>query len=329
MSDRRARIALWHEIFSFKPQMELGHVTAGLKAEVSFRDMAVDSFSFKEAIIFHSKRVPRQLSSGRKSRYEMDFVVLTRKQIAVVEIKDWSGRLRLEGSSWIQERRGGIELTHENAVEKNKAKLDALIEFLISKGIDVPKARFSQVIFWNPNLTVPLAFAERPDVIMRHQVQKLLNNQKGMSWAERLMAAILQRACDDENSRLITDGLFSAVPLADFRKAVKEISALEGYDKVELYGGRILSGDLLDMKLRGDRTNLKLFPSGAVLGIACSRDKFLSLLAAVFLRKSMFHLTYDGEMIAANPSDLVHFHPAGQKNRIKIPLGSIAKMRRG
>ena len=98
--------------------------------------------------------------------------MVSQKQISAIEIKNWSGRLRISGDRWIQERRNGEEISHENPLEKNREKLDCLCSMLETRNIRVPSARVCRVIFWNKNLNIPIEVAKRDEIVMNHELDR-------------------------------------------------------------------------------------------------------------------------------------------------------------
>ena len=160
------------------PLVELEEVTAGRNAEKSLQSMFDAKLFFKKSCIFHSKRVPYQ-SGDRRGRYEIDLIVLTQKQICAIEIKNWSGSVRRDGNHWVQTKRNGNEVVHEDPIEKNRKKLDVLCNYLEKCGCRLPNTRVSKVIQWNSGLVVDSKIANDPDLIRHFQLEKFLKSQKG------------------------------------------------------------------------------------------------------------------------------------------------------
>ena len=53
-----------------------------------------------------------------EGRYEIDLVVLTRKQISAIEIKNWSGSVTSDGENWIQTRMDASKIVHSDPKKK-------------------------------------------------------------------------------------------------------------------------------------------------------------------------------------------------------------------
>ncbi|NIY98384.1 NERD domain-containing protein, partial [Salipiger sp. HF18] len=311
--DSKSRLEIWRDIVSTKPEPELDEVVAGRDAELALRSMVSSHLSWKSASIFHSKRVPANSRSPRRGRYEVDLIVLSQKQISAIEIKNWSGSVRILGSSWIQERRNGKEVIHDDPLDKNQKKLESLCAFLEAKNIRVPKARISRVILWNRNVSIPSAVARRDEIVMHHELERFLSHQKASGFGERFLMSVLELCLEQEASQIAADGFFSAIPVRDYDAATRAISQLESFDKLELYGGKVLSGDLLELRVNGQSIPLKDLPSGGIVRVECIRSKLISFFAAVFGSRPMIWLSEPFGSVPASPRDRVLFHPAGQE----------------
>lgn len=328
-STKASRLEEWRKIVSAPREPELDEVAAGRNAEDALRSMVTGHLALKTASIFHSKRVPRDAGSPAKGRYEIDLIMVSQKQISAIEIKNWSGRLRISGDRWIQERRNGDEISHENPLEKNKDKLDCLCSMLESRNIRVPSARVCRVIFWNKNLNVPIEVANRDEIVMNHELDRFLSHQKASGFAERFLMSVLELCLDQEASAIAADGFFKAVPKHDYKNAVQAISALETFDKIELLGGRVISGDLLELRVESDRIPLKSMPSGSDVKVLCARNKLFLFFSALFGSAPLMSLSHPFGTVSLNPEAKVLFHQAGEPKPEEINIARIVRMLRG
>lgn len=323
------RLQVWRDIVATNAEPELDEVAAGRDAELALRSMVSNQLSWKSASIFHSKRVPSDFRSPRRGRYEIDLIVLSHKQISAIEIKNWSGSVRIAGSSWVQERRNGEEVIHEDPLQKNQKKLESLCAFLEARNIRVPKARICRVILWNRKVSVPSAVARRDEIVMHHELERFLSHQRASGFGERFLMSVLELCLEQEASQIAADGFFSAIPTRDYDVATHAISQLETFDKLELYGGRVLSGDLLELRANGQSIPLKNLPSGGIVRVECVRSKLISFFAAVFGSGPMIGLSEPYKSIPASPRDRVLFHAAGQEKPEEFKLSRIVRMVRG
>lgn len=324
-----SRLEIWRDIVSAKREPELDEVAAGRDAEKALRSLVTDHLSWKAASIFHSKRVPRDPHSQSRGRYEIDLVVISPKQISAIEIKNWSGRLRIDGDRWVQERRNGDEIAHENPLSKNKEKLDCLCALLEARNIRVPPARVCRVIFWNKNITVPIEVAKRDEIVMHHELDRFLTTQKASGFAERFLISVLELCLDQEASMIATDGFFKAIPSRDYGAAVEAITSLETFDKIELLGGRVISGDLLEVRVGQDRLPLKTMQSGSEVKVACNRNKVILFFSAILGSAPLISLSHPFSTISISPRDRVLFHQVGEPKPEEIEFSRIVRLVRG
>lgn len=324
-----SRLEEWREIISVIPEPELDEVAAGRDAEHALRAMTKSHLTFKTASIFHSKRVPRLEGILTRGRYEIDLIMVSPKQISVIEIKNWSGRLRVEDGKWIQERRNGEDVLHENPFVKNAEKLNCLCSMLETRNIRIPKAKVSRTVFWNKNLSVPLEIAKREDIVMNHELTRFLQNQKTTGFAEGFLMSLLELCLEQEKSAIAVDGFFEAVPSRDYNASVQAISALETFDKVELFGGRVVSGDLLELRTSEGTHSLKSIPSGFDVRVICKRNRFFLFFSALLGSNPLIALAPPLTNLSVKVGDKVLFHPAGVPKPEEIDIASVARMMRG
>ncbi|WP_412508496.1 nuclease-related domain-containing protein [Roseovarius sp. SYSU LYC5161] len=328
-SKNTSRLEAWRDIVSTKPEPELDEVSAGRDAELALRSMVSNQLIWKSASIFHSKRVPTNTRTPKRGRYEIDLVVLSHKQISAIEIKNWSGSVRMAGSSWIQERRNGQKIIHENPLRKNQQKLESLCAYLESQDIRVPETRICRVILWNRNLSIPSEAASREEIVMRHQLERFLSHQKASGFGERIMMSVLKLCLEQEASRIASEGFFGSIPTHDFDEATNAVSRLETFDKLELYGGRVLSGDTLKLKANGQSLSLKDLPSGTRISVKCRRNKIFLFFSALFGSSPLISLSEPFHSVSASSRDSVLFHAAGHEKPEEFELSRIVSMTRG
>jgi Nuclease-related domain len=99
-------------------------------------------------------------------RYELDLLVITPRRVVNLEIKNWSGKLRVQRDQWVQQRRDGSEFAHDNLLSYNRDKLLAVRRYLQHSGVTLPVQRFHQaVVFDNPNLDLDPSLERHPAVL--------------------------------------------------------------------------------------------------------------------------------------------------------------------
>ncbi len=81
---RTERLNEWRKLGKILPEDEDPEIMAGKKAERFLNVIIQSNLKYKGANCFLNKRVP---SSRHKRKYEIDLIVLTRKQIHFIEFK--------------------------------------------------------------------------------------------------------------------------------------------------------------------------------------------------------------------------------------------------
>jgi len=328
--DRISRFEIMRDLVTTRAEREIEEVAAGRDAEKSLRSMIKDHITWKKAKIFHSKRVPNNYRRFKKTeRFEIDLIVFSHKQISAIEVKNWSGSVRVSGSHWVQTRRNGEEIYHEDPLGKNKKKLECLCEFLDSKNVQIPKNQTSKVIFWNPKINIPQSIAILDEIVMRNELNEFLKHQRAVNFGEQILISVLELCLKQEESQIAADGLFSAIPTRDFNTGTQIISQLESFDRIELYGGRVICGDLRKLRTNGQSIDLKQLPQGESVRVECIRNKLLSFLSALFGTSPMIALSSPLQSIPVSSQDHVLFHMAGQKKPEEIKISRIVQLIRG
>lgn len=130
-------------------------------------------------------------------------------------------------------------------------KKELLRNFIKEKGIEVQKSDFdSKVIFMNPKLTISNEnIRNSPYVITPEKLTRYLDKQKGTKSHERFFSSIINLLLEHEVASQLIDGLFSRVGGKDFSSILNIIDELATWDKVNLYGSKILIGDIKRSKV--------------------------------------------------------------------------------
>lgn len=320
-----SRLDDWRYIRGLDRQVDPEDITAGRDAERAVRQLLAGRFDRRRASIFQSRRVPRDLSGKQRGRFEIDLIVLTPRQITAIEIKNWSGNLRIERGAWVQQRRNGTEIRHEDPVRKSREKLTALCALLERDGITLPPKRTSRVLFWNPALTLPAAQAASDDIVMRHQLDGFLSRQTARGQAERLVQSVLELCLRQEPGR---DG---PKPLSRgaFKAARARIARLESFDRLELHGGRVIAGDALALRTARHSYRLKKLENGTTVRVSCARNPILLFLNAFLGNRPLVSMSRPLHRMKLAPRDVVKFHAAGQKKPEEIEVARITRIIRG
>ncbi len=325
------RFAARRAILSVQPQAEDDAIAAGRGAEAALRGLMRDSHALKSARIFHSKRVPKVMgrASGRLpgggGRFEIDLIVVTPRQLTAIEIKNWSGELRVENGRWLQKRRNGEDLDHGDVLALNSQKLDVLTAFLAAKSLRAPPLLSSRVMLWNKNLQLAPMLRDHPAVIERHALDGYLAEQHAPRFGARFLNAVMSLLLDGEAGAKSPKRIR---PLGRWkmRKLHNALDRLSGFDHIELVGGRVLAGDLLSLQTKAGAVRLrKALKSGEVVNVLCKRGALGSFLTALFGANP---IRLGGKMrrVKVEIADTVLFHAAGQPQPEPVPLVQINRL---
>lgn len=215
---------------------------AGDKAEQAVHRMVRDHPNFKGAHIFDNKRVP--LHGAEAAHGEIDVLVVTDQRIYVLEVKDWSGRLEVDGERWRYTPQSKESKPEKDWTVWNRTKAQALVEYLRGHQIAVPSSFVtSRLVLMNDKIDLAEEIAQNPDVIVKSQLEAYFAKQPGRyTFAERVATSLIRRLFDEEHEAVARGE--ASLGREDFESACKHIAALHPFDKVVLRGGRQLPGDI-------------------------------------------------------------------------------------
>jgi hypothetical protein len=327
MHKKIARLNQWRDLSKIETYSEDPEVIAGRQAEQFLMQIVETNLKWKNAYCYLSKRFPSK-KHGR--RFEIDLVVLTKKHLHFLEIKNWSGEVISSGSNWIQIRRNGEKIEHPNLVDYNSVKQQVVIEFLRERGLILNKTYFSQlVIFINPNLKLDPVIDENPFVVPYKNLNKYLASQRGVSFAERMVHSMIEICLNLEKSKIVMDGLFHAMPSSYFIKIRDHFMRLGTWDKVGLYGDKVLTGDVLKLFIGKREVDLGMLSPGEKIQLSWTRNKIWGLVKSLATDYSLGTLNMRGERIPIHTKDSMKFHAAGEEKPVKFDLSHIEWILKG
>ena len=219
----------------------VANVSAGRAAELQMAavlDARLRHSAFEYAA---GLRVPH-----RKGRREIDFVITTPDEIWAVELKNWSGFVRLDGSHVVQHRAGGRGVVdHGNLLSSLRHKERVLRNYLKRHVDEVPPI-WTVLVFANDRVGIAEELVGRDDLdVVR--IREFLGAlpaapaQYGPIWSalRRLFGA-----GDDREPKKALPAV--SEPIRQTRQA---LATLGTWDLVMLHGGRILSGDVVGLSV--------------------------------------------------------------------------------
>jgi hypothetical protein len=268
---------------SVRPIPEVRHVKAGRTAERVLKYIVGSHRSFRGCHTFEGKRVPSRTGQGR---HEIDMIVITEKKLYILECKNWSGTLRVDQrGKWIHDNEWHHRsVTHEDLVSRNREKLESLLVYLADRGITIaPQECQQRVIFMNPNLTIlSRAISGNRNVITPDRLMTYLERQgqHSPSIQHRVFAAAIHMLLEEEAANKITDGLFGRLGGAAHALLLHELGTLPTWDRIYLYGSRVLLGHIIHTDLFADGMVTPHERRGSI-HIKLVRNRLLGLVNAI------------------------------------------------
>jgi len=323
------RLDDWYAMMRVRPHAELPEVLAGARGELSLRRVMGRHQSSRFGHIFGGKRVPRDPANPAAGRYEVDLIVVTPRRIAIIEVKHWSGTLRLDGDQWVYQRRSGEVQAFESLVAHNQNKVLALRQHLQDAGLDVPGERFSQlVVFTHPRLDLDERLAANPNVITLYDLQfSGARFGRGVSGSDVFLARLIERCAKPATASKLTKGLLEMMTPAMTARIAEVIGQLRTWDVVRLHGRRELIGDLLWVRVGGQR--IDALPAGRKAALHWWRGKLWGLVPLAGLAPFG---RLRGNLLATSAvgmDDCAYFHEAGRPRPSVIALPHVDELRTG
>lgn len=323
------RLDDWREMMLVRQHAELPEVLAGARGELSLRRVMGRHQTSRFGHIFGGKRVPRDPGNPGAGRYEIDLIVVTPRHVAIIEVKHWSGTLRLDDARWIYQRRSGEVQMVDNPVTHNENKVRALQGYLRTSGIEMPDKRFRQwVVFTHPRLDLDERLAGKPGVLTLNDLQTSGPRLgRGVSSPEFLMAMLIERCAGSTTAEKLADGLFGMLTPSATANIAEAVGRLRTWDVVRLHGGRELIGDLLWVRLSGRRFDTP--PAGRKAAMHWWRGRLWGLVPLAGLAPFG---RVRGELLPEGPlgvDDCAYFHEAGRPKPSVIALQYVDEMRTG
>ena len=317
----------WIDLIKTDSIAEDPEVEAGRNAERFLHGIITTNLKYKDSYCFSGKRV-KSKKEGR--RFEIDLIVLTKKQLHVLEVKNWSGQLYMDGDSWIQEKRDGRIIVHPNLTTYQAKKTQVLIEYLKKFNINIDSSYIRQkVLFINPNLHIDPTIISNPDVIPRDKLDNYLKSQKGTSLFENMLYSLIEICLDSEKSKIILEEVFKSMQSSEVNKAKSALSELRTWDRIKLNGGKILNGDAYYLLINNRKIYLQNLPPEEKILFNWKRNRFIGLINVV-LDKPWGETKVLNRTYQLNPKfDKIRFHSVGDEKPTSISLKCVDWFVRG
>ena len=316
------RLKDWHAVSRVAPASEDPEVYGGRQGEKYLHTLLTSHLYFKDASLFPNKRVPT--AHGRR---EIDLMVVTTKRIHVIEVKNWSGSLRIEGSDWVQTRRDGTELRHRDLLVDQHEKNTALMRYVARQGVHLSTdlaARYfcNKVLFMNPRLDVHSpTITTHPDVLTRGRLDDFLKQQPKKAFGEQMIGSVIQWCLDSDNAGLVMDGYFGSLPTEKTEAITAAFDRLSTWDALHYYGDRIEIGDIIHIVAGGQLLKRDRFEGKCTYSLGWTRGKTVGIMKAIVGLGPLGCLHYGGGFSTPlRTDDYVYFDRPGSAGPAKVKL---------
>jgi hypothetical protein len=332
------RLKQWSDLQKVRPTEELADVAGGRDGELLLKQLVGSSFEFKDARLLTGRRIPSKRQGRRR---EIDLIVCTPKMIHLIEVKHWSGRLDVRHGSWHQTRRGGDVVEHGNLIETNQLKLEAVLEYLGDRGLDLDDRILRghlapKIIFTNPNLQLEPAIEARPDVISRRELDDYLGRQpQKKSRAESMFSSLIEFCLDWESKPgkggggTLGQATSKPIPSGQYKRIVAWLEEAGTWDQLQLYGGRAVAGDVVSLRVGGTTyrsAGLREMAGPHPIRLRWTRGRSWGLFKAITGLGPLGSLTLGKTKLGLSTADTVMFHAVGEqetKNRKLVEVDQI------
>jgi Holliday junction resolvase-like predicted endonuclease len=315
------RLREWREVVSAVPSAEDPEILGGRQAEHFLHTLVRSHYKFKGAGLYPNKRVPA--AHGRR---EIDLIVVTAKRIHIIEVKNWSGSLRIAGNRWVQTNRNNCEIEHPDLLADHQDKNAVLTEYFCRLGVSLdPKmqARYlsNKVIFMNPRLVInDRSIHDHPDVLLSDRLDGYLKQQRRSGLGERLLGSVVQWCLDTESADMVMDGYFGSLTPEKVAAIRTAIDRLATWDSLRYYGSRVEIGDLIRVSVGGVVLSREQIGSRCSCPVRWTRDRTWGLIKALSGVGQLGWLYLPQGARALAPRDFVYFHRAGEPAPTQIPF---------
>ncbi|MFW5758855.1 MAG: hypothetical protein ACOCYO_09250 [Bacteroidota bacterium] len=228
------------------------------------------------------------------------------------------------------------EVEHDDVVKKNEKKLKALLKYLNKKGFKISPSDCSQrTILMNNNLRIESKeIYNSAYVIPPDQLDAYLANQKNrVAPHKRFISSVVDILLDEESSKKFKNGFIQKIGGEDHRKLIYDIMKLPTWDKVYLYGNKVLTGDILKSEPNIFKSTYKVpFRDTHRIKVRLVRSKsslFVKSVLTVGRPVGLDLYNARGKKIyktEANPNGIVRILPAGSPEPVDVPVFQVEEI---
>jgi hypothetical protein len=227
---------LFDVVVNSKLHFEDEAVFAGRKAEYQTRKMINNKIKGTGWKIYSSIRIPDIFKNMRR---ELDFIIVSDKDVIAIELKNWSGELEIIDEEFIQYRTHGKgDINHGNILNDLDEKCSALNKYL-NNSIGIEQEIKRLLVFYNDSLWLPEILEENINVVTYDQLKEYLPQNSVTN--EGIISAIL-RILGLKIEKTKKTKVSLSTNILKIRNALDNLGT---WDTIELFGNKVLFGDII------------------------------------------------------------------------------------
>ncbi|CAK9250300.1 unnamed protein product [Sphagnum jensenii] len=211
--------------------------------------------------IFQSLRIP---DPGERQRRDIDMILLTNRNLHVVEVINWSGTIELSpDGSWAQHYRNGATIHHPNILEEIKGRAVLLESYIERRGVILPPGFVQpKVLLVNRDCRPEQAITIRPEVLSVDKWEHFLDHDLGRMESKRMKSTL--KGPEPE-------GMLSELEMKQLQYILRTAPM---WDRLELEGGRVVIGEFKGFRgHRKDVSRLEFANRSTVSHLAISHQQ--------------------------------------------------------
>jgi hypothetical protein len=184
---------------------------------------------------FAALRVPQR--GSKRSKYEIDLLIAGPHGLIGLEAKNWGGSLDAgHAGKWGRVTSAGETLVHENPVALIEEKIRSVEAYLAAKGVVVsPGSIHTWVVLTNSRIKLSPSIKQIAGVVriedLAHELLPRIGPNHPGFWHSTARRLGLERTVQPS--------------IMNIREAITVLEQLPTWDRVVLYGGKVLRGDII------------------------------------------------------------------------------------
>ena len=243
----------------------------------------------------------------------------------MIEVKNWSGELIDRGRVWQQVTRSHKNIEHAGLIRGNLEKRDLVVEYLRDNGIALDKDFVrrhicQKVIFMNPRLRLPRTISSHPDVITWNSLPGYLDRQEPRKSVERILCSVVDLCLKSEASEIVQEEMYGSMSGERFKAIEAAISRLRTWDRLRLFGTKVLTGDLLTLTIGSTAFARENLVMNKPFQLKWTRGRIAGLLKAISGWSDLGRASFGRMKLPLSPNDTVKFHIVGERSPMVCKL---------